>query len=78
MKILMSVLQIDALPVGTRPKTRNRASISEKTPAIRISESELENLRHKSICFLTRLHLWSLLFSSPLPETWGGFCISRA
>ena len=38
---------IDALPVGTRPRTRNRASISEKTPAIKISESELENLRHK-------------------------------
>ena len=48
MKILMRVLQSMRLPVGTRPKTRNRASISEKTPAIKISERELENLRHKT------------------------------
>ena len=38
---------IDVLPVGNKSKTRNRASAFERTPAIKISQSELENLRHK-------------------------------
>ena len=38
---------IDVLPVGNKRKTRNRASIFERRPAVKISQSELENLRHK-------------------------------
>lgn len=38
---------IDALPVGNKRKTRNRASSFERVPAAKISRSELENLRHK-------------------------------
>ena len=38
---------IDALPVGNKRKTRNRASIFERAPAAKINRSELENLRHK-------------------------------
>ncbi len=38
---------IDALPVGSKPKTRNRAEITEKVPVVKISKSELENLRGK-------------------------------
>ena len=37
----------DVLPVGNKRKTQNRASTFEKTPAAKISRSELENLRHK-------------------------------
>ncbi len=38
---------IDVLPVGNKSKTRNRTSAFEKTPAVKISQSELERLRHK-------------------------------
>lgn len=37
----------DVLPVGNKPKTRNRASAFEGLPAMKVSQSELETLRHK-------------------------------
>ena len=37
----------DVLPVGNKPKIRNRASAFEGLPAVRVSQSELETLRHK-------------------------------
>ena len=37
----------DVLPVGDKPKTRNRASAFEGLPAVKVSQSELETLRHK-------------------------------
>lgn len=37
----------DVLPVGNEPKTRNRASTFEGLPAMKVSQSELETLRHK-------------------------------
>lgn len=37
----------DVLPVGNKPKTRNRASAFEGLPAVKVSQSELETLRHK-------------------------------
>lgn len=37
----------DVLPVGNKPKTRNRASAFERLPAMKVSQSELETLRHK-------------------------------
>lgn len=37
----------DVLPVGNKPKTRNRASVFEGLPAVKVSPSELETLRHK-------------------------------
>lgn len=37
----------DVLPVGNKPKTRNRASAFEGLPAMKVSQSELEILRHK-------------------------------
>ena len=37
----------DVLPVGNKPKTRNRASVFEGLSAMKVSQSELETLRHK-------------------------------
>ena len=37
----------DVLPVGNNLKTRNRVSAFERTPTVKISQSELEHLRHK-------------------------------
>ena len=37
----------DVLPVGNNLKTRNRVSAFERAPTVKISQSELENLRHK-------------------------------
>lgn len=37
----------DVLPVGNNLKTRNRVSAVERAPTVKISQSELENLRHK-------------------------------
>ena len=37
----------DVLPVGNKPKTRNRASVFEGLPTVKVSQSELETLRHK-------------------------------
>ena len=37
----------DVLPVGNKRKTRNRASALEGLPAVKVSQSELETLRHK-------------------------------
>lgn len=37
----------DVLPVGNKPKTGNRASAFEGLPAVKVSQSELETLRHK-------------------------------
>lgn len=37
----------DVLPVGNKPKTRNRASAFERLPTMKVSQSELETLRHK-------------------------------
>ncbi len=37
----------DVLPVGNKPKTRNRASAFKGLPAMKVSQSELEILRHK-------------------------------
>lgn len=37
----------DVLPVGNKRKTRNRASAFEELRAVKISQSELENLRQK-------------------------------
>ena len=37
----------DVLPVGNKPKTRNRASAFEGLPAMKVSQSELEALRQK-------------------------------
>lgn len=37
----------DVLPVGNKPKTRNRASTFEGLPAAKVSQSDLETLRHK-------------------------------
>ena len=37
----------DVLPVGNKPKTRDRASTFEGLPAVKVSQSELETLRHK-------------------------------
>ena len=37
----------DVLPVGNKPKTRDRASAFEGLRAVKVSQSELEALRHK-------------------------------
>lgn len=37
----------DVLPVGNKPKTRDRASAFEGLPAVKVSQNELETLRHK-------------------------------
>ena len=37
----------DVLPVGNNLKTRNRVSAFERAPTVKISQSELENLRNK-------------------------------
>ena len=37
----------DVLPVGNKPKTRDRASAFEGLRAVKVSQSELETLRHK-------------------------------
>ena len=37
----------DVLPVGNKPKTRDRASAFERLRAVKVSQSELETLRHK-------------------------------
>lgn len=37
----------DVLPVGNNLKTRNRVSAFERAPTVKISQSELENLRDK-------------------------------
>ena len=37
----------DVLPVGNKPKTRNRVSAFEGLPTVKVSQSELETLRHK-------------------------------
>ena len=37
----------DVLPVGNKRKTRNRASAFEELRAVKVSQSELENLRQK-------------------------------
>ena len=37
----------DVLPVGNKPKTRNRASAFEGLSAVKVSPNELEILRHK-------------------------------
>ena len=37
----------DVLPVGNKPKTRNHASAFEGLPVVKVSQNELETLRHK-------------------------------
>ncbi len=37
----------DVLPVGNKPKTRDRASAFEGLRAVKVSQNELETLRHK-------------------------------
>ncbi len=37
---------IDGLPVGNRPKTQNRVAAFKTTPTVKISQTELETLRH--------------------------------
>lgn len=37
----------DVLPVGNKPKTRNRASAFERLPTMKVGQSELETLRRK-------------------------------
>ena len=37
----------DVLPVGNKRKTRNRASVFEGLPAVKVSQNELETLRRK-------------------------------
>ena len=59
----------DVLPVGNKPKTRDRASAFEGLPAVKISQSELETLRHKIDLLPDEIvSLVSPLFISPVGE----------
>ena len=59
----------DVLPVGNKPKTRNRASAFEGLPAVKVSQSELETLRHKIDLLPDEfVSLISPLLSSPAGE----------